>query len=248
MRGWWCWLVLMLCGCSVEVVDHPPISPSRPVGAACHAGDSASVKRAAYHPLGPTGGWGRGAAMEAGREPKASEMGLNRVGGRLTGFVRVEEAGELRARSYDDSYGEVYCGWSPERLELKPGVARVSLGACAVGDGGLKQVLEVCWFPRGESRGRVVYSSAHGGAKQNAAEVYVKEDLGSPQYFNSRQALEVIAAARAMGDRELARKAIEDSLQLLDQQLDLVDGATGKKIPAREHYGAVRKQIEALRD
>jgi hypothetical protein len=238
------------CSCTPRIVDHPSLAKDRTPGTTCFAGDSASAKRDLSHPLGPAGGWGTGVSVDHGREPKASELGLNRAGiGRIAGFLRVTEDGYLRARSYDDSYGEVYCGWSPERLEVKGGgVARVSLPTCAMGDGGLKQVHEVCWFPAGSERGKIVYSSEHPGAKQNAAELYRKEDLGSKQYFNERLAFEVIEAARALGDRKMANEVIADSLLLIDQQQDRVEFPGGKKIPAREVFAEVRKRLEALRD
>ena len=245
-------LVLLGCfsSCTQEVIDHPSRAKTRPPGAACFAGDTASVKRASSHPLHPSGDWGHGVSVEYGREPKASELGLNRAGlGRLAGFLRITEDGYLQARSYDDSYGDVYCGWSPERLEVRPGgVARVSLPTCAMGDGGLKQVHEVCWFPAGSGQGRIVYSSEHPGAKLNAAELYRKEDLGSKQYFNEHLAFELIEAARAMGDRKLANEIIADSLLLLDQHVDILEFPSGKRIPAREAFARVRKRLEALKD
>ncbi len=156
----------------------------------------------------------------------------------LTGFVQFEEAGELKVRSYDDTYGSVYCGWSASKLPMlaadKPALVR--LGRCGVGDGGLDQVHEVCWFASGKPEGKIVYSSAHPAPTFNPVDLYRAEDLGNRIYFNDRLAFSTIEAALKLKRIELAEQVLKDSFGALERLGNLVEGATGKPIPARQYY------------
>ncbi len=160
------------------------------------------------------------------------------------GYLEVKEPGRLAARAYDDVYGSVYCGWSPDALELnstgKPQL--VSLSTCAVGDGGLDTVHEVCWFPRGGKSGIILYSSAFPGPRYHPVELYRPADLNVQQ-----PGFEVIDAALALGDATLAAQVIEASFAMLARERDLVSGSTGKPIPAREFYRNIRVRLQAYR-
>ncbi len=156
----------------------------------------------------------------------------------LTGFVQFEEAGELKVRSYDDTYGSVYCGWSAAKLSLaaSKNPTLVRFGRCAVGDGGLDQVHEVCWFARGKSEGKIIYSSAHPAPTFNPVDLYRSGDLGNRIYFNDRLAFTTIEAALKLGRIPLAEQILKDSFGALERLENLVDGASGKPILARQYY------------
>ncbi len=156
----------------------------------------------------------------------------------LAGFVQFAEPGELKLRSYDDTYGSVYCGWSAAKLPLaassKP--AMVRLGRCAVGDGGLDQVHEVCWFAAGKQEGKIIYSSAHPAPTFNPVDLYRAEDLGNRIYFNDSLAFNTIEAALKLNRIAMAEQVLKDSFGALERLENLVDGTSGKPIPARQHY------------
>lgn len=141
------------------------ISKDRPIGTECSTSDSASVKRAPMHPLGPTGGWYESGnnLVDYNKTMVSDANHLEVRNGCISGYVRFDKPGYLQARSYDDYFGDVYCGWSPKKLQIKPtkDFVFVSLGICSVGDGGLDQVHEVAWFPDSGSTGTLVFSTAH---------------------------------------------------------------------------------------
>ena len=84
------------------------LSLTRPVGSPCFAGDSASVKRG-RHPLGPTGGWSRTAAVDYARTLQRPDppgqtgnalmhvlVGHEQV---IAGYVRAATEGTLQVRT-----------------------------------------------------------------------------------------------------------------------------------------------------
>lgn len=223
------------------------ISPSRPVGAPCAPGDTASITRRPQHPLGPTGGWRGAPLLDPARSYSGSENQFLYFNGAVSGYVRYPIAGELKARSYDDVYGAVYCGFSPERLQVAPTDAPVFVRfpTCVVGDGGLNEVTEICWFPAGSATGSVVYSSAHPGATTlTAADVYRAEDLvtefGAP---SDRRTVIRIGEARTVlhhlllrGDSDGARRVVEYLSARLPHHAGHVDGVTAAPIPSEVGY------------
>lgn len=225
------------------------ISLSRPPGSACSASDSASIQRRSSHPLGPTGGWDSTALSTPDQTPYGTARGLMAHHNYLTGFVQFEEAGELKVRSYDDTYGSVYCGWSKAKLPLaaskKPTLVR--FGRCAVGDGGLDQVHEVCWFAAGKTEGKIIYSSAHPAPTFNPVDLYSSADLGNRIYFNDRLAFSTIEAALKLGRVPLAEQIVKDSFGALERLENLVDGASGKPILARQYYRELWVRLMAMR-
>lgn len=238
----------------------PRISQAREVGTACSHNDDASVKRAAYHPSFPTGGWNC-LRLKSKRDPlsfvdyertaKISKNELLMRDGVICGYVKFTERGYLQARSYDDFLGNVYCGWSPEKLEIKATEKPVfvSLGTCAVGDGGLDQIHEVCWFPKSGEKGFIVYSSAHKPpvSQLTAADLYSADKLGNDIYFNETLAEEAIIALAQKGELDAAQKVIEDSLLHLSKMRDAVEGSTGKSIPAAEMNRSILAELYAFK-
>lgn len=220
-------------------------------GSPCREEDSASVKRLPMHPLGPTGGWGTAAEnlvdYESTRDLESNYLTLSN--GCISGFVRFKQPGYLRARSYDDYYGSVYCGWCHEKLPLRPTekFVYVRLGLCHVGDGGLDQIHEVAWFPEGKEEGIIIYSSAH--ATENpavtAADLYRKDLLGNGYYFNDHLADQAIAISLRRGDFEKAERILGDSREVLSGMKGAIYGTTGKAIPKEEMWRAERAMIQA---
>lgn len=225
---------------SVETMkrQHPPISQSRPLGTACSETDSASVKRAAFHPLGPTGGWyARKPFVDYSRTLDRPTNHLV-LGEMITGYVKFPESGYLQSRSYDDYFGDVYCGWSPNKLYLKPTKQHVyvALDCCAVGDGGLDQVHEVCWFPDGKSEGVLIFSTAHPSPepKLRPADLYQRAFLGNQYQFDQRMFTELMTDDLQQGDLTHADLVCKDALTVLGKMRDGVDGSTRKPIAAKE--------------
>lgn len=232
---------LCACGPSVEEArkTFPPISKDRPLGTKCSTTDSASLKRAPAHPLNPTGGWlGKGNSfVDYDRTMKRDKNHLELSDGCISGYVRFAVPGYLRARSYDDYFGDVYCGWSPLKVDLKPtsDFVFVSLDLCSVGDGGLDQVHEVAWFPQGTSQGILIFSTAYKSPGQalTAADTYRRELLGNSWQFNDKLAQNAAIAYLARGDLPAAKRVIEDALAILAGMKDATDGQ-GRIIPAFE--------------
>lgn len=237
---------------------YPALSKERIVGSKCSVNDSASVRRAATHPLGPSGGWAtRGNSGNNGmvnnqidysrtKELKANYLTLERGG--ISGYVKFDQPGYLQARSYDDVYGAVYCGWSPEKLEINPTKDHVyvSLGTCSVGDGGLEQVHEVSWFPKGQTEGTIVFSSAHPDklSPLTASDLYRPDLLGNTYQFDDSLAAKAIADYLRQGNFKKATEVIDASLTLLGKMKDSVDGTTRKPIAAKEIHQEQWAMIE----
>ncbi len=236
--------IFSACGPSVEQARKmfPPISKQRPLGTKSSTTDSASIKRASEHPLGPTGGWyeSNNNLVDYSRTVKRDANHLEMSNGCISGYVRFGKPGYLIARSYDDYFGDVYCGWSPNKLQIKPTeqFVFVSLGTCSVGDGGLDQVHEVAWFPKDSSEGTLIFSTAHQspGQQLTAADVYRPSLLGNVYQFNETLANKAAEDNLRKGDLAVARKVIADGLKVLSSMRDSVDGQTGKNIPALESH------------
>ncbi len=236
--------LITACGADLEAdkKKYPALSTERLVGSKCGVNDSASVKRAAMHPLGPTGGWnlyGReNNQVDYSRTKKLAANYLVLDRGGISGYVKFDKPGYLQARSYDDIYGDVYCGWSPEKLEVNPtkDYVYVSLGTCSVGDGGLEQVHEVSWFPQGQQEGIIVFSSAHPEKPSplTASDLYRPDLLGNESQFNDRLASETISDYLRQSNFKKANEVIDASRTLLSKMRDSVDGTTRKPISAKE--------------
>ena len=161
---------------SLISADTPRISASRPIGSRCSANDSASIKRAASHPLVHGGVWADKSTVNFDRTRmlQANELEFDNKH-YIVGYVRFDTAGELRMRSYDDLYGAVYCGWSPAPLKLpkreEQSSAFVKFDQCWVGHDGAEPVQEVCWFPEGQAEGTIVFSSAFRKARSAQRDV-----------------------------------------------------------------------------
>lgn len=156
----------------------------------------------------------------------------------IKGYVKVDKPGYLQARCYDDYYGNVYCGWSPSKLHLKP-TARpvyVELDTCSVGDGGLDQVHEVCWFPEGSQEGVLIFSTAHPSPAPplRPADLYRAPSLGNAYQFNDRLFEETLYDYLSHGELKQAEKLYDDATSLLSSMRDGQEGASGKRIPAKD--------------
>ncbi len=235
------------CGADIEADKRrfPAISHDRLVGSKCSLKDSASIRRALEHPFHPSGGWNllnyNGSESNQIDYSRSKQLDANCLvlgQGGICGYVKFDKPGYLQARSYDDVYGDVYCGWSPDKLEIKPtkDYVYVSLRTCAVGDGGLAQVHEVSWFPKGEQEGIIVFSSAHpcDKSKLSAADLYRSDLLGNQYQFNDSVAAAVITDYLSQGNLKKANEVIDASMTLLSKMNDSVDGTTKKPIAARE--------------
>lgn len=232
----------VISSCQIDVgsskLQFPRISTERKLGSACGPGDSASIKRAPFHPLGPTGGWYENAKtlVDYSRTIKRDSNYLTLRDGRICGYVKFDTAGYLQARSYDDYFGDVYCGWAPIKLPLKPtkDPVYVSLSLCAVGDGGLDQIHEVAWFPIRSKTGVLVFSTAHpnAGPPVSTIDLFRKELLGNEYQFNESLAREVIVDYLRDGKFSEARTTIADSIAILSSLKGAVDFSTQQPISA----------------
>lgn len=236
-------LAITLSACNFDMrpgsEKYPSISKNRPLNSPCSKTDSASVKREANHPLGPTGGWLSHHATKVDYErvmPGASNF-LTMKNGCISGFVKFDQPGYLQARSYDDYYGDVYCGWSDEKVHIKKvkDPVFVSISTCSVGDGGLDQIHELAWFGEGAKEGILVFSSAYPQSQSNilASDLYQKQLLGNDYFFSSQYAREVLHTAVKKGDLKLARQIVSDSFSILSGLRNSVDLKTQTQIRAR---------------
>jgi hypothetical protein len=251
--------VTALTACSADLEADkqrfPALSKERPVGSKCSLKDSASIRRASDHPLHPSGGWnlyGReNNQVDYSRTKQLDGNCLVLDRGGISGYVKFSEPGYLQARSYDDVYGDVYCGWSPDKLEIKPtkDYVYVSLGTCSVGDGGLEQVHEVSWFPQGQKDGIIVFSSAHPFKRSllSATDLYRPDLLGHENQFDDKLASDTISDYLAHGNIKKADEVIATALTLLSRMRDSVDGTSRKTIPAKEIYQEQWALIQAYR-
>lgn len=239
-------VALTLSACSLDMrpgsEKYKSISKERPLYSVCSKKDSASVRRESQHPLGPTGGWLYKdlTSVDYKRVKPTSSNFLTMKNGCISGFVKFDQPGYLQARSYDDFYGDVYCGWSDEKIELKPtkDPVFVSISTCSVGDGGLDQIHEVAWFANGASEGVLVFSSAH-PESQNAivaADLYQKKALGNQNFFSSQYAKEVLHSSLVKGDLVLAKKVVSDSFSILSGLQNAFDSKTQTQIASRNYH------------
>lgn len=237
---------VLLSACSFQIrpgsEKYPSISKTRPLNSPCSANDSASVKREAQHPLGPTGGWSSSGPTTVDYErvmPDTSNF-LTMKNGVISGYVKFDQPGFLQARSYDDYYGDVYCGWSDQKIQLKKvkDPVFVSISTCCVGDGGLDQIHEVAWFPEGASEGILVFSSAFPQSESRvvASDLYQKKLLGNQYSFNSLCAKEALHASLVKGNLKLAREIVSDSFSVLSGLRDSIDSKTMTKISSRDYH------------
>lgn len=214
---------------------YTPVSKDRVIGSECYVGDGAAITRRSSHPLGPTGGWGKD---KYEIDPKKTKSVSNNVlqyhHWTLSGYLKFTEDGYLKVRSYDDVYGEVYCSWAPGSLTIPVSkmAVLVRLPVCVVGDGGLDQVHEVCWFPKGSEKGEIIYSSKHAAKASSISvtELFELDQLGSKDYFYDRLAFDVMAKAVKERNLSLAEEVLERSILLLSQQQGAVDGSTNEPI------------------
>lgn len=231
---------------AADKARFPPLSAARPLGSPCSENDSASIKRGT-HPLGPTGGWLATAVVDDARVLDASALPsfsgatvtavLMAHESVIAGYMRVASEGVLRARTYDDIYGSAYGGWSPSRLALRPTAQPVfvALGRSAYGDGGLSQVHEVCWTPRGAATGVIVYSSAFAPRDPplRTRQVFRAEELGVlGQTYNDRLALQMLVEVLPERDLTAAIDLVGRAEALLGALPPAVDGTTGAPIPS----------------
>lgn len=201
------------------------VSKDRLPGSSCSEHDSASVKRALWHPEGPTGGWNNHEHSSVNysrtKSLKSNCLIAPNSTGFVSGYVKFDTPGTLRIRSYDDYYGDVYCGWSPYEVKLKPTdkYVYVCFDQCSVGDGGLDQVHEVSWFPEGSEKGTILFSSAHPASESqlDIVDVYQQDWLGSQSYVNEYLTKEVLQAYAKRRDLESARKVVDHVINLLSQ-------------------------------
>jgi hypothetical protein len=238
------------CGSIMSVEEaktkYEPISKSRPLGCKSGMDDSASIKRSVMHPTGPTGGWyGKGDIVDYDRKLARDSNMLVMRDNSISGFVKFDKPGYLQARSYDDYFGDVYCGWAPNTIQIQPTKEPVfvSLSLCSVGDGGLDQVHEVIWFPESKKEGVLIFSSAHPmpGPPLKASSTYSKEQLGSAYQFNSTLANDLVTEYLRDGKISEAEEVISDSLKVLGGMRDY-ESSEGP-VPAKKFHLREWKEI-----
>ena len=226
---------------------YAPISAERPLGTSCYPGDSASVKRRYSHPLGPTGGWGIYAETDSNRQHDTARNEFLQIAGDVAGYVQFPVSGRLTMRSYDDIYGDVYCGWAPSSVKYTPQAKPVYtiFARCHVGDGGLSKVDELCWFPEDKAQGIVVYSSAYPQKTGlQPSDVFLPRHIGSMGgnggnkifYFNEHEADKIFDSLLMAGQRDQVKKLVAMNLDRIEYLPAAVDGSTGKPIPAFEAH------------
>lgn len=233
-------LCITSCGPDVDTArkTFARISTDRVIGSTCSANDSASIKRAEMHPLGPTGGWtNQTNKVDYTRTLDRDTNSLSMGSGGISGYVKFDKPGHLQARSYDDYFGNVYCGWAPEKLALKPTEKPVfvTLASCVVGDGGLDQIDEVAWFPEGKTEGTIIFSSAHktDGPGLRAIDTF-RPELLTPYRFDENQAAEVLQDHLRVANLPAANQALEQFVESLKSQKDSIDGSTRMPIPSEQ--------------
>ncbi|MBY0551476.1 MAG: hypothetical protein K2W95_29615 [Candidatus Obscuribacterales bacterium] len=238
------YIVPMLAGCNMMSVEEAkskfePISKSRPLGCKSGVNDSASIKRTLMHPAGPTGGWyGKKDLVDYNRTLARDSNMLTMRDFCISGYVKFDTPGRLQARSYDDYFGDVYCGWAPNSVEIRKTnePVFVSLSVCTVGDGGLNQVHEVVWFPEGKKDGVLIFSTAHPmpGEALKLSSTYSPEQLGGAYQFNSRLANDLIIEYLQTGKIAEATTVIEDSVKILRDMPDAM-GSEGPVSALKVH-------------
>lgn len=230
--------LLLLSGCSrtekswADAKGMPRISRHRTPGTLAHPGDAADVKRAPFHPLVPTGGWNALSLLDPKRTLALSGNFLTHHENLVAGYVRFSRPSVLRIRAYDDTYGAVYGGWSPVTLRVNPSSEHqyVALGQLSAGDGGLDLVQEVVAFEDGQEGGTILWSSAHRSPTATeppvgSADLYRASELGDRRTYNHRLATRVIADLLGRGDLAEARRVTDLSIDLWEQQPEMVDSS-----------------------
>lgn len=223
------------------------ISKERPVGTNCYVEDTASIKRRSSHPRNPTGGWRLKAEIDTSRHHDKIKNDFDLIGGEIAGCVHFPVSGKLAVRSYDDVYGSVYCGWSPSFVEYKvqQKPIYVVFPTCSVGDGGLDQVHEICWFPENDDEGIVLYSSAHTKKTElKAHEIFLPRHFGpfyqqgDKKYFslNDHEADRIFDSMLIAGQLDQAKVEISRILDRLEHLAPVIDGSTRKPIPTDQFY------------
>jgi hypothetical protein len=239
---------------------YPKLSAGRGLGSPCGPNDGATIRRATRHPLGPTGSWNGVAVLEAGRSVDPSllkpfgsavAVALMPVGAVYAGYVQAGVAGTLRARTYDDVYGEVYGGWSPSTLDVSPTPAPVfvALGRSVYGDGGLRQVHEVCWTSKGSADGVVVFSTAHEPSRPpfERRQVFRPDDLGGTGFVDTTLAAQLFDEHLRAGDGPAARALVGELERRLGRLPGAVDGTTGAPIPSRAFHAEAWADLLAVK-
>lgn len=228
---------------------YESISAARPPETLCQLGDSGDVQRRQVHPLGSVGGWyGPDPVIDKNRHHDSAHNQFDGIGGELAGYVHFPVSGKLTMRSYDDLYGNVYCGWSPTVLDYEPQSQPVYalFSLCSVGDGGLDQVHELCWFPDDEEQGYVIYSSAFPGSTElKPHDLFLPRHLGTLvhtennrkiYYFNDREADRILGSLLIAGRLPEARELITDTLDTFRSLPSAIDGSTEKPIPPQRFH------------
>lgn len=229
----------------------PSISKSRPLGSPCSATDSASIKRVDFYPYARGNeefAWnsGRDDFVDPKRTMNVQTNSITHFHNTIVGFVKFDKPGFLQVRSYDDAYGDVFCGWNPKKLEMKPSKKPVfiSVGLCNMA--GKDGVHELCWFESGAKEGVIVFSTAHPepGQKLTAADVYGPEQLGNRYQFFDNVAMDAINANLKNGKFDKAQKVIDDSSALLSTMNPSHDG-NQKLIPSNSLNTRPRAMLRA---
>jgi hypothetical protein len=224
------------------------ISSDRLPGTKCRIKDAVSVKRRFVHPRWPAGGWGKVAEIDIDRHrDTAGKNVFTSIGGEIAGYVQFPVPGKIIMRCYDDMYGDVYCGWSPVfvQYEPQPKPVYVVFSTCAMGDGGLDQVHELCWFPEGKDEGVILYSSAH--AEKNDLEPYevflprhIGVFVGSGEtrffFFSNYESSRVLKSLLRAGKIDQARRLVTANIGNARYLPSGVDGSTQALIPAEKFH------------
>lgn len=252
------WLVMAMAifcttGCQ-SFVDadkkrQPSISKSRILGSPCGPTDSASIKRVNFHPQergSEASAWnlGRNDFLDANRTMNVQSNSLTRYHNSIVGFVKFDKPGSLRVRCYDDAYGDIFCGWNPKELEVKPTQKPVFVSVDLCNWIGKDGVHELCWFPSGAKEGVIIFSTAQPepGQKLTAADVYGPEQLGNRYQYFDNIAADAINASLQNGKFDKAQKVIDDSFGLLSTMHHSQDG-DGKEIPLNSRYTRERAML-----
>ncbi len=238
-----------------DAKKYPPIAAARTVGTPCFETDSASVQRVPRHPLGPTGGWhGKTAILDPARTSDTAAGTFREFAGEFVGYVKFDTEGVLKIRSYDNVYGTVYCGWSPNTVAYTPQAKAVYLrmGSCGVGDGGLAQETEICWFPKGEKEGRIVYTTAHREKRSGDEHLYYSpEHIGTLSerngkkiyYYQDFQARGIFRSLLTSGKSEEAHELVLATLPNFEYMAGAIEGSSRKPIPPKEFHAAEWKSL-----
>ncbi|MHC4639519.1 MAG: hypothetical protein ACYTBV_18785, partial [Planctomycetota bacterium] len=223
------------------------ISAERYPGTSCDPNDSASIKRRPFHPIRSTVGWRLKAEIDISRHHDSAKNKFGQIGNDIAGYAQFPVSGRLIMRCYDDVYGSVYGGWSPTFVEYEPQPKPVYVifPRFRVGDGRLDQVHELCWFPKGEERGVILYSSAHPEKNElKPHELFLPRHIGvltkhgNNEYFHfyDHEADKIFDSLLVARELTQVRELVSINIDRLQYLYPTVEGSTGKPIPSDEFY------------